>query len=53
MNIYEAHMSPTLNESSVIRLFKHSNVIKVCDGITFDFYTGMPHILIGKNTIGT
>ena len=37
-------MSPTLNGSSAIRRFKHSNVIKIRDGITFDFYMGLPHI---------
>ena len=39
-------MSPTLNESSAIQRFKHSNVIEICDGITFDFYTVLPHVYI-------
>ena len=42
--IYGARMSPTLNGSSAIKRFKHSDVIKICDGITFDFYTGLPHM---------
>ena len=42
--IYEARMSPTLNESSAIQRFKPSNAIKIRNGITFDFYTGLPHI---------
>ena len=42
--IYKARMSPTLNRSSGIRRFKHSNAIEIHDGITFDFYTGLPHI---------
>ena len=37
-------MSPALNESSAIRRFKHSNAIKIRDGIIFDFYMGLPHI---------
>ena len=38
-------MSPTLNRSSAIRRFKRGNAIETRDGITFDFYTGLPHIL--------
>ena len=34
----------TLNGSSAIQRFKHSNVIKIHDRITFDFYTGLPDI---------
>ena len=35
-------MSPALNGSSVIRCFEGNEVIEICDGITFDFYTGLP-----------
>ena len=42
--IYEARMSPALDGSSAIWHFKHSNAIEICNGITFDFYTGLPHI---------
>ena len=38
-------MSPTLNGSSAIRRFEGSDAIKICDGITFDFYTGLPHMV--------
>ena len=38
-------MSPALNRSSVIRRFEGSKVIEILDGITFDFYTGLPHML--------
>ena len=38
-------MSPALNGSSAIRHFKHSNAIETCDGITFDFYRGLPCIV--------
>ena len=37
-------MSPTLNGSSAIRHFKHSNAIEIRNRITFDFYTGLSHI---------
>ena len=37
-------MSPALNGSSAIRLSKHSNALEIHDGITFDFYTGLPHM---------
>ena len=41
-------MSPALNGSSAIRRFKRSNAIEIRDVITFDFYTGLPHMLISK-----
>ena len=44
--VYEACMS--LNGSSVIRRFKHSNAIEIHNGITFNFYTGLPHMLYVK-----
>ena len=47
--IYEAHMSPALNGSSAIRRFEGSDVIEIRDGITFDFYTGLPHMHIRSN----
>ena len=37
-------MSPALNGSSAIRRFEGSDVIEVRDRITFDFYTGLPHV---------
>ena len=45
---YEVRMSPALNESSAIWCFEGSDVIEIRDGITFDFYTGLPHIKIPK-----
>ena len=39
-------MSSALNESSVIRHFNHCNAIEIRDRITFDFYTGLPHMLL-------
>ena len=43
-------MSPALNGSSVIWRFEGSNAIEIRDGITFDFYTGLPHIYMIRNT---
>ena len=42
--ICRARMSPALNGSSAIRCFEHSDVIEIRNGITFDLYTGLPHI---------
>ena len=38
-------MSPILNRRSVIQRFEGSNAIDICDGITFNFYMGLPHVL--------
>ena len=44
-------MSPALNKSSVVQCFECSDVIKIHDGMTFDFYTGLSHMYISlKNT---
>ena len=45
-------MSPALNGSSAIQRFERSNAIEIRDGITFDFYTGLPHIYVEEN-LGT
>ena len=37
-------MTPTLNGSSVIWCFKHSDAIEILNGITYDFYTGLPRM---------
>ena len=46
-------MSPALNGSSAIRRFEGSDAIEIRDGITFDFYMGLPHIhyLVGEKAI--
>ena len=38
-------MSPALNGSSAIRRFEGSDAIEIHNEITFNFYTGLPHIL--------
>ena len=39
-------MSPVLNGSSAIRHFECGDAIEIRDGITLDFYTGLPHIFM-------
>ena len=39
-------MSSALNRSSAIRRFEGSDAIEIRDGITFDFYTGLPHMTL-------
>ena len=41
-------MSPALTGSSAIRRFEGSNAFETRDGITFDFYTGLPHVALVK-----
>ena len=38
-------MSPTLNGSSVLQCFEHGNTVKIHNGIMFDFYPGLPHMM--------
>ena len=33
------------NSQSAVRRFKRGNVIKMCNGIIFNFYMGLPHVL--------
>ena len=37
-------MSPALNESSAIWHFEGNDAIEICNGITLDFYMGLPHM---------
>ena len=39
-------MIPALNGYSAIRRFEGSDAIEIHDGITFDFYTGLPHMFL-------
>ena len=43
--IYTALMRPALNGSSALQHFKHSNAVELCNGITFNFYVGLSHLL--------
>ena len=44
--IYTVRLGPAINGSSEIQRFECSDVIKVCNGIIFDFYTGLPHVCV-------
>ena len=44
--IYAVRMNPVLNRSSVLQYFKCCNVIKIRNGIMFDFSPGLPHICL-------
>ena len=44
-------MSPTLSGSSAIWHFEGNNAIEIHDEITFEFYTGLPHIYLHVYTI--
>jgi len=37
-------MGPALNGSSALCCFEHSNANEIRNGITFDFYPGLPHM---------
>ena len=37
-------MSFALNRSSAVQHLKHVDAIKIHDGITFNFYMGLPHV---------
>ena len=43
-------MNHALNRSSAIRRFEGSDAVEICDGITFDFYTGLPHVAFQQDT---
>ena len=48
MNTYHVHtalMSPALNGSSALEHFEHGNAIEIRNGIMFDFYPGLLHML--------
>ena len=38
-------MSPALNGSSALLLFERGNVVEIHNGIMFDFYPGLPHLV--------
>ena len=43
---YPARMSPALNGSSTLERLERSNASEIRKGIMFDFYPGLPHMLI-------
>ena len=45
-HVYIVHMNPALSGSSALEHFERSNVIEICNRIMFDFYVGLPHMLV-------
>ena len=45
-HVYTVRMSLTPNGSSALQHFEHGNVIKICNGILFNFYPVLPHTCI-------
>ena len=43
---YALRVSPALNGRSEILHFECSNAIEICDGLMFNFYPGLPHIIV-------
>ena len=43
MYIFAAIMSPALNGYLALQHFEHGNVVELCNGILFDFYTSLYH----------
>ena len=44
--VYTVHLSSALNGSSEISRFKRRVVMEIRNGIIFDFYTGLTHVLV-------
>ena len=44
MQLRSTRMSPTLNRKSAKQRFEGSDSIEIHNGITFNFYTGLPHM---------
>ena len=44
-------MSLALNESLALQRFKHGNAMKIHNGTMFDFYPGIPHMLLQREIV--
>ena len=44
-------MSPTRNGSAALQRFECGNAVEICNGITFDFYLGLPHMPLSSLSI--
>ena len=47
LEFMQFHALITLNGSSDIQHFEHSDAIKIPNGILFNFYTALPHMYTG------
>ena len=43
--MHTAHVSPARNRSSALQHFEFGNMVEIRNGIRFDFYSGLPHML--------
>ena len=43
--VYTVRMGPAPNESSALQRFERGNALEIRNGIMFDFYPGLPHII--------
>ena len=41
--VYEVRMSPAPSVSLTLQRVKLGDALKVCDGVIFKFYPGLPH----------
>ena len=46
--MYVARLSLALNGSSALQHFERGNTVKIRNGIMFDFYPGLPHLLVAQ-----
>ena len=49
--IFAAYMSAALNRSFALQHFKHGNMVKLCNGIMFDFYPALSHMYVGSTCL--
>ena len=51
--VYIAHMSPTLSGSLALYHIKLGDALELCNGIIFDFYSGLPHLSMQRCLVVT
>ena len=51
--VYMSRMSPALSGSLSLLHIKLGDVLEIRDGIIFNFYPGLPHIRVLKQTVAT
>ena len=48
-HVYTVCMGPTPNGCSVLQHFERSNALKIHNGIMFDFYLGLPQLVMDEH----
>ena len=46
MNQHCAYEHRSYNGNSALQHFERSNMVKICNGIMYDFYPRLPHVVI-------